>query len=134
MTLKELRLPVIFVTPRFVWVARDLKELAVFPVSMLKQGWLQKAMFIEIDGRAVRARSVIKAPGTGFLDSVLLKTRVEFMLDEPFQAGVDDVKNAVLECLGNWDVIKIRGDFEALKAKLDKTQSVAEVIRFLEEN
>jgi hypothetical protein len=118
-------------------VVRDEDALTTTNKLALKShGWYDGLLIVDVNGQSIRVKSARKLHGVGLFFGysffVAQRIKVELVFDgEPFSMTVDDVRKRVLESFHKWHGWQTRGDFEELKAAVEKASTVADLIRLV---
>jgi hypothetical protein len=120
-------------------VSRSPAELTTCRIAGLRRGWFSDLLLVDSSGRGWKIGGARKLHGVGplwgyniFLNQ---KIRVELVLAKgPFTVSVDDLRERVLKSFRTWHGWEEEDGFLVLKARVEKAQSVSEIIAMLERN
>lgn len=135
MTANDISYPVLCFNQGAVEVVRNAGTLTTTNKLALKpKGWYDGLLLVDSDGKAIRVKSAIKLHGVGLFWGYNLMTaqriKVDLVFDgEPFEVSVDDIRKRVMHSFQQWHGWQTRGDFDEMKASVEKASTVAEIIK-----
>jgi len=133
-TANKITFPVICFDRHLSRIRRDWDSLVTTTTAGVKNGMFDNMLVVDSNGKSMRVKSARKLHGVGlfwgFNPMVGQRIKVELIFDgEPFFMTVDDVRKRVLASFQKWHGWETRGDFDELKAAVEKASTVAEIIR-----
>jgi hypothetical protein len=136
MTANELTFPVVCFHRHLLRVRNDWDALVTTTTAGVKNGMFDNMLVVDSSGKAIRVKSARKLHGVGlfwgFNPMVGRRIKVELVYDgDLFPMTVDEVRNLVLGSFKNRHGWQTRGDFDELKAAVEKASTVAEIIRLV---
>jgi len=136
MTPGDLQYPVLCFTKYGIATKKTDVELITTFQASLDKGWFRNAEIIDSGGTKYRVLDAKKIGGVGpFWGYSLFFSRrisVELLLDEIVdETPISDVRKRILKDFRDWHGWESRGDFDELKAAVEKASTVAEIIRLV---
>jgi hypothetical protein len=131
--------PALFVRRRTIQVVRTDDELIITSAYALKRGHYSDSLLVDDTGRSRRIARAEKVGGVGWLWgwNVFLNQRIRVRLvpaDGDHSVTLEEVKALVRKNLRDWGGWATRGDFEELKAKVEKAGTVAVLIQLMDDS
>jgi hypothetical protein len=136
MNARDLSYPILCFTKYGIATKKTDVELTTTFQASLDKGWFHNAEIIDSDAVKYRVGAAKKIGGVGpFLGYSLFfsrRIRVELEIDRVGdQVSTDEVRQRILKDFHNWHGWETRGDFDDLKAAVEKASTVAEIIRLV---
>jgi hypothetical protein len=136
MTASDLRYPVLCFTKYGIATKKTDAELTTSFQASLKKGWFRNAEIIDSNGVNYRVADAKKSGGVGpfFGYSLFFSRRIKVDLAIEKMADavpVADVRQRILKDFRDWHGWESRGDFDELKAAVEKASTVGEIIRLV---
>jgi len=135
-SLKGLQFPVLCRSQNLVRVKLTEDELTTCNRLGLKNGWYRGMTVVDSTGTGIKIKDARKLRGIGLFwgYNVFLNQRIKVELEpsgEPFAVTVGEVRDMALKSFRSWHGWQSRGDFEELQDKVQKAQTIPELIELL---
>lgn len=136
MTANDLHYPVLCFTKYGVSTKKTDAELTTTFQASLDKGWFRNAEIVDSTAAKYRVADAKKVSGVGPFWGYSLffsrRIRVELLIEKVAdEVPTDEVRQRILKDFRNWHGWESRGDFEELRAAVEKAPTVAEVIRLV---
>lgn len=137
--LEALQFPVLCFSQNLVLVVSSQEELTTTNKAALRNGFFANLLLVGSNSVGAQVKGARKLHGIGPFGgfNLFLNQRIRVALEfagPPFAVELDDVKQRVQASFRNWHGWFSRGDFEELQARLERAQSVAEIVSLLDED
>jgi hypothetical protein len=131
-----LKFPVICFWRDLVRLRTSWEALTTTKKAGVKNGMFRDLLVVDSQGKCLRVKNAHKLHGVGLFwgYNIFMNQRIKVELElsgEPFNISLEEIKRMMFESFQRWHGWRSRGDFDELKASIEKAKSVSEIMERL---